>query len=248
MIIYLLKCWKEKLRLQCNVFIFSGGSNDIESYQDIIAFKEETNGTSVMVARAAQYNCGIFNKNGKLPPLEEIIKRYIKIAIDYGNIFYNTKYCVQTMLRDLQNTDQGKLFLESQNMEQLRSVEFLFLMIVITILPKMEINFNSSEIWGLGDYYRKKQEEYASRGLWIGVDGCCESPRKKIKLELNDTLTMCGFFNRNNYGMDDLPKTVLLNFAVKNRKKPPKYEVRNLEKRFQAIVNFNGKKYASSRW
>lgn len=71
-----------------------------------------------MIARAAQYNCSIFNKKPKLS-LDEIIIRYLKYAVDYNNCFSNTKYCVQSMLRELQDTPRGKLFLESNTLEQI---------------------------------------------------------------------------------------------------------------------------------
>lgn len=98
--------------------IFSGGSNGMETHEDILHFMKDTECKSVMLARVAQYNASIFRKEGKLP-LDEVIESYLKYAVDYDNCFPNTKYCVQSMLRDLQDTPKGKLFLETQNLEQL---------------------------------------------------------------------------------------------------------------------------------
>lgn len=71
-----------------------------------------------MLARSAQYNPSIFCKNGT-KNLDDVIKSYLKYAVDYDNCFPNTKYCIQSMLRDLLDTPRGKLFLETQNLEQI---------------------------------------------------------------------------------------------------------------------------------
>lgn len=103
----------------------SGGSKEIESYNDIVKFREETGCSSVMLARAAEWNCSIFSKNGKVG-IETIIKEYLKYAIDYDNAPANTKYCIQNILKELQETPMGKKFLEAQTMEQIRYVRWNF--------------------------------------------------------------------------------------------------------------------------
>lgn len=71
-----------------------------------------------MLARAAQWNCSIFDPKGKVSK-ESLIQSYLRYAIDYDNAPANTKYCIQNMLRDLQETARGKLFLETQTLEQM---------------------------------------------------------------------------------------------------------------------------------
>ena len=44
--------------------IANGGSKEIEKFQDILKFKELTGASSVMVARAAEWNVSIFRKRG----------------------------------------------------------------------------------------------------------------------------------------------------------------------------------------
>lgn len=100
------------------LLIFSGESSRIDTYEDILKFKRESGCTSVMIARAAQYNPSIFRVGGKLL-LDEVIKAYLKYAVLYDNCFPNTKYCIQSMLRDLQDSPRGKTFLETQNLEQI---------------------------------------------------------------------------------------------------------------------------------
>ncbi|RZB62221.1 Dus domain containing protein [Asbolus verrucosus] len=96
----------------------SGGSKEIEVYEDIIKFKNECGCSSVMIARAAEGNCSIFRQRGLLD-LEDVIVDYLKYAVDYDNSPSNTKYCIQNMLKELQETSRGKKFLECQTLEQI---------------------------------------------------------------------------------------------------------------------------------
>lgn len=96
----------------------SGGSKDIDTYEDIQRFQKSTGAASVMVARAAQWNSSVFRASGKLP-LDEVIVAYLKLCIEYDNVFTNTKYCVQMMLRDLQETQRGKRLLNAKVPEEI---------------------------------------------------------------------------------------------------------------------------------
>ncbi|XP_050452015.1 tRNA-dihydrouridine(20) synthase [NAD(P)+]-like isoform X2 [Cataglyphis hispanica] len=98
--------------------IANGGSKDIQQYCDIFKFKEETGCSSVMLARAAEWNCSIFRKEGLLS-MENVIKSYLKYAVDCDNSPSNTKYCVQNILRELQESPLGRKFLNSQTLEQI---------------------------------------------------------------------------------------------------------------------------------
>ena len=98
---------------------YSGGSKKIENYQDIQVFKEKTGCSSVMIARAAEWNSSIFRKEGKLD-LHDVIRTYLKLAIDYDNTFTNSKYNVQNILRELQETPLGRKFLATQLTQELR--------------------------------------------------------------------------------------------------------------------------------
>lgn len=46
--------------------IANGGSRDIENYEDILKFRAECGTSSVMIARAAEWNVSIFRKEGNL--------------------------------------------------------------------------------------------------------------------------------------------------------------------------------------
>ncbi|KAG6454041.1 hypothetical protein O3G_MSEX008486 [Manduca sexta] len=139
--------------------IANGCSKEVEKHSDIYKFKKMTGCTSVMLARAAEWNCSIFRKEGLLP-MDTVIKEYLKLAVDYDNAPSNTKYCVQNILRELQETPRGKQFLDCQTLEQICSV------------------------WDLGEYCRLKQSEYQKNGIQGRWQVCpieLEPPTKKIK-------------------------------------------------------------------
>ncbi|XP_044750826.1 tRNA-dihydrouridine(20) synthase [NAD(P)+]-like [Coccinella septempunctata] len=207
--------------------IANGGSREIEKYEDIHKFKEACGVSSVMIARAAEGNCSIFSKEGK-KPLDDVIIEYLRLCIEYDNSPSNTKYCVQNMLKELQETPRGKKFLECQTLEQICA------------------------IWDLGGYCRKKQLEFQNKGM-IGRREVCPdmfSPaRKKIKTSCDDiTEHKCAFI-RVNYSSDpELPKSKLIAHCNKLKVKLPKYETISKDKLFRSIVTFQGKKYSSNYW
>lgn len=119
--------------------IANGGSRDMHTYEDLRKFQELCGADSVMVARAAQLNVSIFRKEGLLP-MDELIEKYLRLCVDYDNAPHNTKYCVQSILKELQETPRGKRFLQCQTLQQI------------------------CEIWHLGDYCRRRQQEIRDRG------------------------------------------------------------------------------------
>ncbi|KAJ9578807.1 hypothetical protein L9F63_004957 [Diploptera punctata] len=211
--------------------IANGGSKEIEKYEDIGKFCEETKCTSVMLARAAQWNCSIFRKDGLLP-LDEVISSYLRYSVDYDNSPANTKYCIQNMLKELQETPRGKKFLEAQTLQQMCA------------------------LWNLSEYCYKKQLEFKEKGL-LGrhtvVPSSFEPPSKKRKLgeesETDDIIEMKCAFYRNLYASDvELPKTRLLTWARNKGLKHPVYVTQQEDKLFRSIVTLDGKKYTSSFW
>lgn len=98
--------------------ICNGGSRDIDKYADILRFRDRCGASSVMVARSAQQNMSIFRKAGNLP-IEDVIKSYLRKCIKYLHQPTKTKYCIQSILRELQETPRGKRFLETQTLEQI---------------------------------------------------------------------------------------------------------------------------------
>jgi len=98
--------------------IANGGSLDIKCHEDIEDFKNRTNCSSVMLARAAEWTPSIFRKQGLLPQTTEI-KDYLKYALRYDHNFPGTKYCIcQLMHRNLESRD-GQRLLASKTMHEL---------------------------------------------------------------------------------------------------------------------------------
>ncbi|XP_043252692.1 tRNA-dihydrouridine(20) synthase [NAD(P)+]-like [Colletes gigas] len=227
----ILKKISEKLSIPV---IANGGSNDIQKYSDIFKFKEVTGCSSVMLARAAQWNCSIFRKEG-LVPMEDVIKAYVKYAVDCDNPPSNTKYCIQNILREQQESALGKKFLNSQTLEQI------------------------CDVWELSDYCRTKRMEFKEKGL-LGrsqvfpmrnedkQDEDQSSGKRKLSDDEDVVLMHCAFL-RNNYATDlELPKTVLFKWAQTHRKKMPHYDTHRKEKLFRSVVTVDGRKFGSSFW
>lgn len=171
-----IKAVAEELKIPV---IANGGSNEILRYEHINRFKELCHASSVMIARAAQWNCSVFRKEEGMLPIEEVIIEYLKLCVRYDNPPNNTKYCVQNMLRELQETPLGKKFLESQTTEQM------------------------CELWGLGEYCKEKQEEQRRAGnldrrtMSIEFSKNEEGPRKRLKPD--NCIQHKVVFIRNNY-------------------------------------------------
>lgn len=202
--------------------IANGGSKEIETYDDIHKFREITNCSSVMIARAAEWNVTVFNKEGKLP-LDDVIKNYLKYAVDYDNSPSNTKYCIQNMLRELQDTEKGKKFLETQTLQQICA------------------------LWDMADYYNEVRKKQECQGL-IGRRDVCpvnyKPPCKEIGIIEKEVAFLRSLYQRD----PDLPKTKLLNWTKSNGYKMPYYDTKQIDKLFQSTVTVNGKKYRSSFW
>lgn len=204
--------------------ICNGGSREIEKYSDIFKFKEECGASSVMIARAAEWNVTIFRPKGQLP-LMEVIQEYLTYAVDYDAYAANAKYCVQNMLRELQETELGKKFLDSQTMEQI------------------------CDVFGLKDYCKAKQAEYMKMEAILRRDELDSEPNSK-RLKLDDgTIEEKIAFIRSNYPSDvNLPKSVLHGHTKKKLRTMPIYKTERDGQVFRAFLTLGNKNYSSSFW
>lgn len=203
--------------------IANGGSREILKWEDINRFKDECGASSVMIARAAEWNVSIFRH--EMLPMEEVICEYLKLSVQFDNPANNTKYCVQNILRDLQESPMGRRFLDAQTLEQI------------------------CDVWGLAEYCRETLNRQRSSGnvdrRQLSMD---DLPTKKLKLD-DDIISHNLAFIRSNYAADfDLPKSKLYNYATKSSKKCGKYEILQQQKLFRAILTYDGKRYTSSFW
>ncbi|XP_066904859.1 tRNA-dihydrouridine(20) synthase [NAD(P)+]-like isoform X2 [Halyomorpha halys] len=186
--------------------IANGGSKEIETFEDILSFKEKTKCSSVMIARAAEWNVSVFSPYGK-KPLDDMIKAYLKYAVDYDNSPSNTKYCIQNMLRELQDTEKGKKFLETQTLQQI------------------------CDLWDMQDYYEATHEKQQNEGL-IGRRDVCPVNYQPPCNEI-DIVEMEISFLRSLYPRDpDLPKSKLLIWTKSQGYKIPLYETKEKNKRW----------------
>lgn len=211
--------------------IANGGSREISSHQDIEKFRQDTGASSVMIARAAMWNCSILRPDGYLP-LDTVIEKYLRYCIDYDNPFTYSKYAVQNMLRELQNTPRGKAFLETQTLQEI------------------------SIIWGLEDYFKKqlaKQNEGRKSLNFELKEGKTAMPPsadhvKIVEREENGqkVVEMPIQFIRGNYNNADLPKMLLNTHVYRNQLKGPTYSHVVVDKFFSASVTVDGVRYAST--
>ncbi|XP_035904059.1 tRNA-dihydrouridine(20) synthase [NAD(P)+]-like [Anopheles stephensi] len=230
--------------------IANGGSQSITRRHDIVKFAQRCSTTSVMVARAAEWNCSVFRADGPLP-LDDVIRRYLELSVRYDNSPSNTKYCVQMMLRSLQESPMGRRLLDSQTMQQI------------------------CDIWELGDYCRETQLRYhfagikgrrACRPRTLSENGentganegepaaskkqCLEDTAASQETDSREPLleeNVC--FIRSNFTDDNaLPKSKLYLHAVRNGLERAQYDVQQKDKLFRAFIRFDGQRYTSSFW
>lgn len=180
-----------------------------------------------MIARAAEWNASIFRPQGMLP-LMDVINRYLELAIDYDACANNAKYCVQNMLRELQESEMGRKFLDAQTMEQI------------------------CEVFDLKEYCKQKQLEFKKKGMAMRRDLAPTSEDgpmvKRLKLDdgrIEENIE----FIRSNYLKDtDLPKSVLHTYTKKKLRTVPTYEAEQNDRIFRAVLSLGSKKYSSSFW
>lgn len=205
--------------------ICNGGSKEIEKFSDILRFKELCGASSIMIARAAEWNVSIFRPNGMLP-LMDVIKRYLTVAVDYDTHPSNVKYCVQNMLRELQESEMGRQFLDAQTLEQI------------------------CDVFEMKEYCKQRQLEFQKKGISLRRDlvpGGEDGPVAK-RMKISDgTIEENVAFIRSNYLKDvDLPKSILHSFTKRKLRTVPGYSTEQNEKHFRSILSLENKKYSST--
>ncbi|KAK8738129.1 hypothetical protein OTU49_004059 [Cherax quadricarinatus] len=211
--------------------IANGGSKEIKCHEDIEKFRQETGASSVMIARAAMWNCSILRPEGPLP-LDTVAEAYLRYCIDYDNPFTYSKYTIQNMLRDLQDTPRGKAFLETQTLQEI------------------------CVMWGLDEYFKTqlaKQSESRNCMHFEHKSGKTAMPPSAdhvgiIKREENgqEIVEMPIQFIRGNFNNADLPKMLLNTYVFRNKLSHPHYDHVVVDKFFSASVVVDGIKYAST--
>lgn len=209
--------------------IANGGSKEVKEYEDIAKFREATGASSVMLARAAMWNCSIVRSEGMLP-LDTVLEEYIKNCVDYDNIFTYSKYTIQNILRDQQESPRGKAFLEAQTLEEI------------------------CKIFGLNDYFKEKQLIYQALDdhlkdrntktmLPESIDSVTVTRKIQDGIEI---VAMPVTFIRGHYTNADLPKMILNTYSFHNELPDPIFSYEEHDKYFYAFVIVDGIKYTSS--
>eukprot|EP00057_Strongylocentrotus_purpuratus_P031319 XP_784269.3 PREDICTED: tRNA-dihydrouridine(20) synthase [NAD(P)+]-like isoform X2 [Strongylocentrotus purpuratus] len=205
--------------------ITNGGSQDIiKSYADIERFREMTGASSVMIAREAQWNPSIFRKEGKLPN-HDVAKRYIQYSVDYDNVYTNMKYCIQQILRDEVQTEQGQKIQHSKSVPEICSA------------------------YGMLDYHDKALE---GRMRSIEELQCTEMAPKRRKL--NDGSYIIEAPRKINKKEMRLSKKtfkgVLIEYCHAKKLHPPHYTLEeDIENRvFRSSVIVDDQEYATTLW
>ncbi|GAB6020707.1 tRNA-dihydrouridine(20) synthase [NAD(P)+]-like, variant 2 [Chamberlinius hualienensis] len=199
--------------------IANGGSGNIETANDIENFKKLTGCSSVMIARAAEKNCSVFRKEGVLSK-EEVIKSYLKYAIEYDNHPLNTKFCIQQILQDDQQSDQGRLLLAEKTLKGI------------------------CKIWDMEADLTEALERRSNIIANINNTKADGFPNKKLKVD--ETVERDYEYLRFQYKDRNLPKLCLYDYARKQRLPNPVFQTENSNKLFKSIVTFNGLKYTNS--
>lgn len=204
--------------------IANGVSLMINTYKDIEKYRQETGCSSVMLARAAQWNPSIFRKEGRLSA-SEVITEYVKLAINFDNNFGNTKYCLQRLLHEDTTSTEALQLLHAKEM--------------------LEI----CEIWNLTSYYEDAVQRRTHK-METMKDNENEK-RKRKRSNLSSEITeMKVKYLRKLYTGGVTPKGILLEWSRRNSIKQPTYETieREEDRWFKSVVVVGDKKYSSTEW
>jgi len=216
--------------------IANGGSSNnrnssVNTHEGIKRFWKESEASSVMIARAAEWNPSVF-RGGEKEDIMTQIQKYFAYAIEYDYPFNIVKYCVQQLLGSMQESELGRKFLNSATLSDL------------------------CEVFNLGEEYRKRKETLQKLNRpdhMFSEKVNKESRTQSLKRKIGDdyvTEMFCPFV-RGHYGLNEsseLPKTLLLLFSRQKGFEQPIYEVEKQDKQFRARVKVCGDYYGSLSW
>ncbi|XP_022343049.2 tRNA-dihydrouridine(20) synthase [NAD(P)+]-like [Crassostrea virginica] len=206
--------------------IANGGSKDvIKVYEDIAVFKKATGASSVMIARAAEWNPSIFRAAGKLP-LMEVVKEYVKVAIDWDNNWVNTKYCILQMMHDnMLDYPEGELTQAAMSMEDI------------------------SKIWGLKDHYQRVRQNLADIS-----SNESNSAGEKVSIEMKEDggykICMPLRFEKKDFSCKISPKLKLFEWTRNQNLHKPVYDTKEKseDRTFNCVLRINKNEFTTPYW
>lgn len=160
-------------------------------------------------------------------PLMEVIERYLKLSVEYDSYPNNVKYCVQNMLRELQESELGKKFIEAQTLVQI------------------------CDVFEMKEWCKEKQLEYLRKGLVRREVGPTEDDApaaKQAKLDEGILEENIAFIRSNYIKNEDFPKSILHTYTKKKLRTVPTYTTEQNDRFFRATLELDGKSYSSSFW
>lgn len=204
--------------------IANGVSLLVNTYKDIEKYRQETGCSSVMLARAAQWNPSIFRKEGRLSA-SQVITEYIKLAIDFDNNFGNTKYCLQRLLHEDTTSSEALQLLHAKEMRDI------------------------CEIWNLTSYFDDAVQRRKHK-METMKDDENEKRKRKSSDSSSEITEIKVKYLRKMYTGGVTPKGILLEWSRRNRIKQPTYETieREEDRWFKSVVLVGDKKYSSTEW
>lgn len=204
--------------------IANGVSLLVNTYKDIEKYRQETGCSSVMLARAAQWNPSIFRKEGRLSA-SQVITEYVKLAIDFDNNFGNTKYCLQRLLHEDTTSSEALQLLHAKEMRDI------------------------CEIWNLTSYFDDAVQRRKHK-METMKDDENEKRKRKSSDSSSEITEIKVKYLRKMYTGGVTPKGILLEWSRRNRIKQPTYETieREEDRWFKSVVLVGDKKYSSTEW
>ncbi|XP_065057054.1 tRNA-dihydrouridine(20) synthase [NAD(P)+]-like isoform X2 [Rhopilema esculentum] len=204
--------------------IANGGSLDVKSFDEIERFRKNTCCSSVMLARAAEWNPSVFRRQGLLSTQNEI-KDYLTYALMFDHNFPGTKYCICQLMHKSLDTDDGQKLLASKTFDEL-----------------CEIFGMKSQLNQVVEKRRRKLgeiEEEIEKSI-----GYAEKRRKTDGFICKNIK-----FNKHDFPKTITPKMILFEHTRKSNLPPPKYTTEtNSDRLFKSVLTVDGRKYGTLTW
>ncbi|XP_033753921.1 tRNA-dihydrouridine(20) synthase [NAD(P)+]-like [Pecten maximus] len=204
--------------------IANGGSKEMRMYTDIATFLQETGCTSAMIARQAEWNPTIFRKEGKLPLLD-VCKAYVRVALQYNNVYTNIKYCVLNMMHEDMELEEGQKMLGAMSQEDI------------------------SDIWGLRQYFEDLKASWKKMEIEL-FNTKIEITIKKTPDGTGNFVEMPVRYLKKDYPMGISAKQRLFEWSKRKKMPHPDYKTveREGDRYFMSVLTLGSSTYKSSYW